>query len=67
MNSRAAARGDSAGTAQRVSPPIPSGARLVARIFSDGHARNNADATDATSSARCSQLSSTSSAHRFHR
>ena len=52
---------DSGGTAQLISPGMPIGSRLVARIWSFGHSRSSRSASAAHGSRRCSQLSNTSS------
>src|SRR5215208_2456292 len=52
---------DSGGTNQIVSPAMPKGSWLVARIFKPGQVRNKASASAAQASMRCSQLSRTRS------
>ena len=53
------------GTGHTTSPAMPSAARLVARMCSDGQRRSRRCATDAHASRRCSQVSSTRSPGRW--
>ena len=55
---------ESDGTRQSVSPPTPSGARLVASTQTSGQPCRSASATSAAAASTCSQLSSTTSARR---